>query len=1073
MPNSSSVHTEHRDTSIADSERSIEPKQCSVEPQDTQIDSLLAQSASLVQNFQHQGAVEYLHQAIAGFLQAKEIMSPDDHRTPFLLNGLAFAHLLRFIWFNHTPDIDSSIEHWTQASSLITTHDSVKVDFINNLANAYLRKFQRLDDLEALGSAISCFQRAISLCPDSNTTVLSGLLNNLGNAYSDRFKALRDPSDIDESIAYKLRAVSLTDKASPARPGWLKNLGNSYCLRFKEHGKTEDINTAIEYLTESVSLTPDDDIRRAARLSDLGQARATRFDRLRNLSDIDEAISCLALAISIVPESSREIALFLHNLGMAYGLRHSLIGGEEDIAKGIECEKEAMRLCPPEDLTLAAYIAGDLAGLHELRFSSSKNLTDADKMIDYARQAISILPEGHHDIAKHLSNLGSAYQIRYSASSDPSDLNQSVSCHHQAVDLTPDGHSQKHRMVSNLGDAYYLLYKYSKKDAETLDLAIQHQIEGLNHSPEDHIDRPERFLRLSDPFLDHYHLTGQTRAIDAVTTILHNLVTDPSNLLHIRMMSARKLGTLLSEVNPSQAIQYWKIAIDLLPDLVWLGHTISRRYQVVSSVGEIVSKAVSIAIANRDYDIALEWFEAGHSIIWKQILQLRTPLDDIRAIDPGLAADLERVSHELEAAGISGLLGSAGDSETRIVTSIEQSAQKRHLLAREWDTLTRRAQTIPGFNGFTRHKTAGELVQGAHSGTIVVVYVGDDTSGALIVRHRATKVEYLPLPAFNHEKAMNAYSQTRKVFESNGTREATQRKFSTARVPPDDTLRLVLALLWVDVVKPVLDYLGFERQQSNCLPRIHWCTMGPVSFLPLHAAGIYPSGEQIHDHVISSYTPTLSALAPSAATKTGGESVLAIAQSESPGQAFLPGATEELQRIVRILGDRHITRLEGSEATSSVVLSAMGTHSWIHLACHASQDLTTPGSSAFHLHDGPLRLSDIMGKSLKNCEFAFLSACQTASGDDTMPNEAVHLAAGMLMAGYSTVIATMWSIRDEDAPLVAESIYAYIARDGKREIGKSAEALHSAVRELRARIGENEFASWVPPYMRNTSMSST
>ena len=41
-----------------------------------------------------------------------------------------------------------------------------------------------------------------------------------------------------------------------------------------------------------------------------------------------------------------------------------------------------------------------------------------------------------------------------------------------------------------------------------------------------------------------------------------------------------------------------------------------------------------------------------------------------------------------------------------------------------------------------------------------------------------------------------------------------------------------------------------------------------------------------------------------------------------------------------------------------------------------------------------------MTKSLEPAELAFLSACQTATGYEKLPEEAVHLVAGMLAAGF-------------------------------------------------------------------------
>jgi CHAT domain-containing protein len=49
-----------------------------------------------------------------------------------------------------------------------------------------------------------------------------------------------------------------------------------------------------------------------------------------------------------------------------------------------------------------------------------------------------------------------------------------------------------------------------------------------------------------------------------------------------------------------------------------------------------------------------------------------------------------------------------------------------------------------------------------------------------------------------------------------------------------------------------------------------------------------------------------------------------------------------------------------------------------------------------------------MDADLGDAFFAFLSACETAKGDHDYADEAVHLAASMLFAGFKSVIATMW-----------------------------------------------------------------
>ncbi|KAF9530802.1 CHAT domain-containing protein [Crepidotus variabilis] len=139
-------------------------------------------------------------------------------------------------------------------------------------------------------------------------------------------------------------------------------------------------------------------------------------------------------------------------------------------------------------------------------------------------------------------------------------------------------------------------------------------------------------------------------------------------------------------------------------------------------------------------------------------------------------------------------------------------------------------------------------------------------------------------------------------------------------------------------------------------------------------------------------------------------------------------------------------------------------------ASHASQHPTEPLKSGFYLHDGQLELLEIIRQRLPSAEFAFLSACQTSVGDKKLSEEVVHLAAGMLTAGYQGVVATMWSIKDQYAPKIAEDFYEFLLRE-KRESGahqldsrRAAYALDDATMKIRERLGDSESAllTWVP-----------
>jgi CHAT domain-containing protein len=211
------------------------------------------------------------------------------------------------------------------------------------------------------------------------------------------------------------------------------------------------------------------------------------------------------------------------------------------------------------------------------------------------------------------------------------------------------------------------------------------------------------------------------------------------------------------------------------------------------------------------------------------------------------------------------------------------------------------------------------------------------------------------------------------------------------------------------------------------------------------------SGPKLSDVAISSYTPTLTALLrASHATNTTPFKLLVTSLPETPNQPDLPNASEELRRIKVSKQDAHtIVSLDRANATVKRVAEAMAKDcSWVHFACHGKQNIRNPEKSALILEDGDLLLSTISQNVLPHAKFAFLSACQTATGDEDLPEEALHLASGMLIAGYSSVIATMWSIKDRVAPEVAGLVYQRLLKDEQPDHTQAAYALHEAVREL-------------------------
>jgi CHAT domain-containing protein len=199
--------------------------------------------------------------------------------------------------------------------------------------------------------------------------------------------------------------------------------------------------------------------------------------------------------------------------------------------------------------------------------------------------------------------------------------------------------------------------------------------------------------------------------------------------------------------------------------------------------------------------------------------------------------------------------------------------------------------------------------------------------------------------------------------------------------------------------------------------------------------------------------------------------VLLAAASDPFKSTALPEAQKEADVISEIVPAYLIIPVAVDE-TSGVesvhakkaddVLQLMPEATILHLACHGIQNVREPLKSGFIMQDKMMEVADLMHLNLPKARLAFLSACETAQGDMERPDEALHLAATMLYAGFKSVIGTMWSMGDVDGPVVAKTVYSELFA-GDEEIldfDVVPYALDDAVRELRCQGLEP--SRWAP-----------
>ncbi|KAG1893016.1 CHAT domain-containing protein [Suillus fuscotomentosus] len=254
-----------------------------------------------------------------------------------------------------------------------------------------------------------------------------------------------------------------------------------------------------------------------------------------------------------------------------------------------------------------------------------------------------------------------------------------------------------------------------------------------------------------------------------------------------------------------------------------------------------------------------------------------------------------------------------------------------------------------------------------------------------------------------------------------------------------------------------------HRQRTRTRPQ----TKAPfsnlaVSYCNFHLHAAHPFQTKVdrsvkeqclEDLYICSYTPTLSSLVRSRQSmkKCVPPSFVVIGQGQlgaGTGKALLT-VDSELELVHKLIpATANRTIISGDTATRAGSLEALQQNTWMHLACHGKQDPAQPYNSHFVMRDEHLTLLDIIERDIPRAEFAFLSACHTAVGDEKTRDEVIHLAAGLQFSGFKSVIGTLWEVDDTVPKHVIEAFYTYMFRylkdGGVMDCTKAAWALDCA-----------------------------
>ncbi|KAG2129050.1 TPR-like protein [Suillus bovinus] len=850
-----------------------------------------------------------------------------------------------------------------------------------------------------------------------------------GHRLLARYRRTQNDNDLDQSINHFQCASDLCPVDHPYRPAAMFNLATAKFISCQANGRYLDLYIPISLFQDALVLYPTGHPDRPTTQLHL----ATRFKRRGNGKDLDEAIALHTEALALLPVGHADRSMSLNNLALQFSSRFEHRGNDEDVDQAIALFREALALRPVGHTCRSASL-NNLALQLSSRFEHRGNEEDLDQAIALHMEALALHPVGHTNRSGSLHNLALQLSSRFKHRGNDEDLDQAIALFREALSLHPVGHPNRSMSLNNLALQLSCRFQHRGND-EDLDQAIELHREALTLLPVGHTDRSMSLNNLATQLSTRFEHRSNREDLEESRENLRSANSVPGGLLS-RLRTSLLWVDEASQYSHPAELEAYATSMQLLDAYMSTTSSVSSRHNIMKDFPRTLAvDAACCALRSGDVCRAVELLEQGRTIIWTQMTRLRTPLDSLQTHGDHAVPLMKRFRD------LSSLLdkppANYSEGNSRVDREAEESRYRR--LVAEWNRAVEEIRKIESFSRFLLPPLFSDLQDAARDGPIIVLIASEASCHAIIIPHKQPPTS-IQLPT-DWQKLVKLVPELREAAQ----KEAGPKGNQTALIK-------ALRQLWDGVVGSVVESLGGIARPGS---RIWWCPTSLFNFLPLHAAGEYrPKGKSLSQQYISSYTPSLTALIKARRSHDRSLSVpfVAIGQDFPAGASFTLDAVEPELELVRGLlpppPTVSFSKVTSVDATRSRVMCALRENTWLHLACHGTQKVDEPFKSAFLMRDLPLSLLDITQMDLSRHEFAFLSACETAVGVFTTPDEVIHLAAGLQFAGVNSVVGTMWKVTDSTVQHLVKAFYKNLCGDGPMNSKRAAWALHRAVQSL-------------------------
>ncbi|KAG2114104.1 CHAT domain-containing protein [Suillus cothurnatus] len=928
-------------------------------------------------------------------------VSHPDHATA--LTNLAWARLQGFIR-NDLEDIDVTTSLFRDALALRAEHHLDHPSSLYNLTKALTWRYVKKSTTEDIREAAHLYHELLPLCTEGTflRSIAAGK-NGVDYVIGGCNNLSTDASD--DGIHLRRVIIELCPLGHQLRPRALHCLAEALAARFRQCGSIDDIDQTIQLGREAVSLCPNGHADRAGYVNNLASSLMSRFKHQIKPNDFNEAISLYVEALDLCPVGHESRGFPLDNLGSAFITRFSIGGSIDDITRAVSLLREALRLCPP----------------------------------------------GHPHRDTALNNLALALDIRYDNLHVIEDLNEAIDRYRESLRLKQLDHPQRYVTLVNSSSALCSRFTQTQEN-EDVDAAITLCQESLSLLSLLHPGRYFSYMQLQKAYLSRFRILHDPADLSLAIENFRLASRHPTQGFPQRIIEAIEWARQAELYQHESALEAYQMCFELFDSHVMMRSSIiSRREAAIGFIGaqSLSVDAASCAIRRDNLLRAVELVEQGRGQQWSLASRFRTPVEDLESANPTLAHNyLELSKHVSNTAQNSATITDRA--------AADRAATEYRRLTEQWAAVVAEIRGIRAFSRFLLPPLYKGLQAAARQGPVIILIASQYSCSAIIVPPSGAP-HHAPLPSVTLAELTN--------LKDRFARAIRHARIMGPKVPRNDLI-VLLRTVWDTIMLPIVNVLQ-HGLKLKFLSRIWLCPTAAFTSIPLHAAHPFKTNADgskepcLEDLYICSYTPTLSALVRSRQLmkKRVTPSFVTIGQGKpgaGKGKELLAvdSELELVHKLVPTTANR--TTVSGDAATRAGALKALQENTWVHLACHGKQDRTQPYHSHFVMRDEHLTLLDIMEKDIPHAEFAFLSACHTAVGDEKTPDEVIHLAAGLQFSGFKSVIGTLWEVDDSVAQHVVEAFYKNMFKDlengGVMDCTKAAWALNRATHSVKTRV---------------------